>query len=149
MKRFILTSVVLAFAAVIGFTPNLEAAPRHAAVRAPARANYAAHGHAVNHGYVGPAYHGHFDHFHVRGFRGWNWRCWFPAYGAYGYYSGADQLWYYWYAPFDQYLPITYMSMYPPTPAGAAPVSMLPAPAPMLPALPPGAAFVPGPITAP
>jgi hypothetical protein len=83
----------------------------------------------------------------VRGYRGWVSRCWFPSYGSYGYYCGADQLWYYWYAPLNEYLPISYMSVYPPTP-GAAPVGVMQV-APGMPALPPGASFVPGPITAP
>jgi hypothetical protein len=54
-----------------------------------------------------------------------------------------------------QYLPITYMSIYPPTPFGVAPVGLvpvgtgLPVGLPMSSALPPGAMIVPGPITAP
>ncbi len=144
MKRFILMTAALAFAAVLGSTTNLEAAPHmgggHVVVHA--------HAPAVFHG---PALHGHPVHvpFHVHGYGGWGARCWFPGYGCYGYYAGAEQVWYYWYAPFNEYLPITYMSTYPPTPLGVAPVGVVPVAPPMSPALPAGAAFVPGPITAP
>ena len=148
MKRFILTSVALAFAVVLGSTTNLEAAPHKGG------------GHVASHGHVA-AHTGHASFvahrpvnftFRARGYRGWASRCWFPSYRCYGYYCGADQLWYYWYAPLNQYLPITYMSVYPPTvgiaPVGVAPVGM-PVMSPTSPALPPGASFVPGPITTP
>jgi hypothetical protein len=137
MKRFILTSVALVFALVLGSTANLDAAPHKGS------------GHVVTHAHAPSVVHGHPAHvqFHVRGYRGWVSRCWFPSYGCYGYYCGAEQLWYYWYAPLNEYLPISYMSVYPPT-QGLAPVGMVQA-APGMPSLPPGASFVPGPITAP
>ena len=140
MKRFILHSVALCFAVLPGFTSDLYAGPQGV----PHPAHMVAHVHApvVLHGH---AFHGAF---HVRGYRGWISRCWFPSIGCYGYYCGADQTWYYWYAPFDEYLPISYMSMYPPTPMGVAPANVIPATPGSL-ALPPGASLVPGPITAP
>ena len=145
MKRFILTTVALvAIAAMLGSTNSVDAAPHRVA------------GHAVTHGHVTVHAHhdlvvrGHSVHVpvHVRGYAGWSSRCWFPGYRTYGYYCGADQAWYYWYAPLNEYLPVAYMSIYPPTPVGYAPVGMVPV-TPGLPALPSGATFVPGPITAP
>ncbi len=147
MKRFILTNVAVVFALVLGWTNNVDAAPHkggsHTVVHAHAPV---VHGPAIHTPVV---VHGHPAHvpFHVRGYRGWVSRCWFPGYGCYGYYCGTDQVWYYWYAPLNEYLPITYLSVYPPTP-GVAPVGFAPV-APGMPALPAGASFVPGPITAP
>jgi hypothetical protein len=140
MRRFILTPLALAFGAMLGCAANLDAAPHrgggHVAVYA--HAPLVVHNQSIH----GPV------HFHVRGYRGWVSRCWFPGYRCYGYYCGEDQAWYYWYAPLNEYLPISYMSIYPPTPGGVAPVGVVPVAAGM-PALPPGATFVPGPITAP
>jgi hypothetical protein len=156
MKRIILTSAALTALGLFGFAPILEAAP-------PPHGHPAPVPHAPAHVHVAPAHvahthalviHGHPVHVpvHVRAYHGWGWRCWFPSFNCYGYYSVEDQVWYYWYAPFDEYLPITYMSMYPPTvypPTGVvAPVTVAPI-APGVPALPPGASYVPGPIAAP
>ncbi len=142
MKRFIMTTLAVAFAAVLGFTTtNLEAAPHKGGGHVAAHAHVAVHAHA-------PLGHPAHASFHVRGYRGWTSRCWFPSYSSYGYYCAADQLWYYWYAPLNEYLPISYMSTYPPTQFGVAPVGVVPV-TPGMPALPPGATFVPGPITAP
>jgi hypothetical protein len=153
MKRFILTSVAAAFAAVLG-TTNLYAAPHggHPAHAAP-HTHAAPHAQVAAHAHAAIVVHGHSMHvpIHVRGYRGWVSRCWFPRFGCYGYYCGTDQAWYYWYAPFDEYLPISYMSIYPPAPIGVAPTSVVPLTPgmPMSATLPPGATFVPGPITAP
>ena len=154
MKRFILTTVAVAFAAVLGCTTNLDAAPPRGHTTTHVRV--ATHAHVVTHAHV--AIHAHHTlvvrghsvsvPVHVRGYGGWVSRCWFPGYRTYGYYCGTDQAWYYWYAPMNEYLPISYMSIYPPTPVGIAPVGMVPV-TPGLPALPSGASFVPGPITAP
>jgi hypothetical protein len=145
MKRFILTIVAVAFAAVLCTTSNIDATPHKGG-------GPAVHPHVVVHAHAPLVVHAHPAHFHVRGYGGWVSRCWFPSYGCYGYYCGAEQTWYYWYAPFNEYLPISYMSIYPPTPVGAAPIVLIPvAPVtlPMSSALPPGATLVPGPITAP
>ncbi len=138
MKRFILTTVAVAIAAVMSDTTNLDAAPHKGS------------GHVVAHAHAPLVVHGHPIHasFHVRGYGGWVSRCWFPGYRCYGYYCGEDQAWYYWYAPLNEYLPISYMSAYPPTPVGVAPIGVIPV-TPGLPALPPGTTFVPGPIMAP
>jgi hypothetical protein len=138
MKRFILTTLAMVSVVVLAFTTNLDAAPHKGG------------GHVAVHAHAPLGVHGHPAHvpFHVRGYGGWVSRCWFPGYRCYGYYCGADQAWYYWYAPLNEYLPISYMSIYPPTPFGVAPVGVV-AVTPGLPALPPGATFVPGPITAP
>jgi hypothetical protein len=170
MKRFILIAVAVAFAAVLSGTTNLDAAPHRSVGHVAAHVHVAPAAHVAAHVHVAPAahvavhtplavhshatlvVHGRSVHVpvHVRGYNGWGWRCWFPGYRTYGYYSGADQAWYYWYAPLNQYLPITYMSIYPPTPAGFAPVMPgQPVMPPMSPALPPGATLVPGPISAP
>jgi hypothetical protein len=157
MKRFILTTVAVAFAAVLGCTTNLDAAPHRGGGHVAAHAHVAAHTHVAVHAHAPLVVHGHSVHVpvHVRGYGGWVSRCWFPGYRTYGYYCGTDQVWYYWYAPLDEYLPISYMSIYPPTPVGVAPVGVvpvtpgLPVTMPMSPALPPGTTFVPGPITAP
>jgi hypothetical protein len=141
MKRFILTTMAVAFAAMFASTTNLEAAPHKVVSHAAVHAHVAPHAPLVVH--HGPS--GHVP-FHVHGYRGWVSRCWFPGYGCYGYYCGTEQVWYYWYAPFNEYLPISYMSIYPPTAGGVAPVNMVQA-APGMPALPSGASFVPGPIT--
>jgi hypothetical protein len=151
MKRFILTTAAVAFAAVLSCTANLDAAP-HKSVGHVAPAHVAGHAHVAVRSHATLVVHGHSMHVpvHVRGYSGWTSRCWLPNYRTYGYYCGADQLWYYWYAPLNQYLPITYMSIYPPTPLGVAPVTTgIPVTMPMSPALPPGAIIVPGPINAP
>ncbi len=166
MKRFILTALALAVALVFGGSAHLDAAPHgghashaghaHVAVHAHAPVHAAAHV-AVAHRPVAASHfrtivdHGRSLHVpvHVRGYRGWASRCWFPGYRCYGYYGGDDQLWYYWYEPFAEYLPITYMSIYPPTAGIAPPMTGVPMAMPASPALPPGATFVPGPITAP
>lgn len=150
MKRFILTTVAVAFAAVLGFTTNLDAAPHRGGGHVATHAHIAVHGHVAVHAHHALVVHGHSVNVpvHVRGYRGWVSRCWFPGYHTYGYYCGTDQVWYYWYAPLNEYLPISYMATYPPTPVGVAPVGVVPV-TPGLPALPPGATFVPGPITAP
>jgi hypothetical protein len=150
MKRFILTSVAAALAVVFSCSTSLEASPPRGA----------SHGHVASHVHVAPGHahvasyyhyhtiHGHSVRVYVGGYRDWAYRCWFPFYRTYGYYSGPDQVWYYWYAPFGEYLPITYMSIYPPTPA-TAPVGVVPS-APSAPvALPSGATYIPGPISAP
>jgi hypothetical protein len=155
MKRFIQTIAAVAVATVFCFTTNLDAAPHHGGGgHVAAQAHVVAHTHVVAHAPVAVhahaplVVHNHPVHFHVRGYHGWASRCWFPGYGCYGYYCGVDQAWYYWYAPLNEYLPISEMSIYPPTPDGVAPVGMVPV-APGMPALPPGATFVPGPVTAP
>jgi hypothetical protein len=92
--------------------------------------------------------------YHVHGYRGWTAYCWFPQYQCYGYYSAADGLWYYWYAPLNRYQSIALMAQYPPTPIGVglnSPVAgtpglpVTPGTASTLPsgALPPGATTVP------
>jgi hypothetical protein len=147
MKRFILTSVgtlAMAFAAVLCNTPSVDAAPH----KGGGGGHAVTHAHVAVHAHAPLVVHGHPAHFHVHGYGGWVSRCWFPSYGCYGYYSGAEQVWYYWYAPLNEYLPISYMSIYPPTPVGVAPVGVV-AVVPGMPALPSGATFVPGPITAP
>jgi hypothetical protein len=158
MNRFVFASAALMLLAVFGYTANLDASPPHGhpAHVAPA------HGHvAPAHLHVAPAHvhvaahthalviHGHSVNVSVRlhGYHGWSSRCWFPTYNTYGYYCGEDATWYYWYAPFNEYLPISYMSIYPPTMA-VAPVTVAPI-VPGVPVLPPGASYVPGPIMAP
>jgi hypothetical protein len=142
MTRFILTVAAVAFAAVLGSTTNLYATSHHGGGHVAVHAHVVAHPAHIVHRPVGNY------RFHERGYRGWVSRCWFGSYGCYGYYCGADQLWYYWYAPFNEYLPTSYMSVYPPTQCGVAPVNVVQV-TPGMPALPPGATQVPGPITAP
>jgi hypothetical protein len=50
-----------------------------------------------------------------RGFRGFSASNWLPAFGVYSYYNPDDTVWYYWYEPFEMYLPISYINDYPPT----------------------------------
>src|SRR5436190_1573249 len=138
MKRFILTSVAAVLFAGLGVATNADAAPYHGRsihgsphVHVTSRA-LVVHGHSVN------------VRVYARGYNSWAYRCWFPSYRTYGYYCGTERLWYYWYAPFNQYLPITYMAVYPPTvalaPVGIVPVSPgLPVAVPTMPALPTGA----------
>lgn len=156
MKRLIVTSVAVACAFVFAFSANVDAAPVHGHASV-------AHGNVgVAHNHVAVAHHNvaasHSRALYVhgrsvnvstfaRGYRGWTSRCWFPNYGCYGYYGATG--WYYWYAPYNEYLPISYMPMYPPT-QGFAPGGMLPG-APMMPptgiAPPTGATIIPGPVT--
>jgi hypothetical protein len=160
MKSFILTTV--AVAAVLGCTIKVDAASPRSGSHSASHARVATHGHVATNSHVAVHAHrtlvvrGHSVNvpFHVRGYGGWGSRCWFPSYRSYGYYCDTDQLWYYWYAPLNEYLPITYMSIYPPTqvvaPVGIVSVTPgLPVTLPMSSALPPGATLVPGPITAP
>jgi hypothetical protein len=169
MKRLILIVVAMAFAAVFGGTTNLDASPpkgsshgaSHTKAAGPAHVavhgRVAVHANATDHAHRTLLVYGRSVHVpvHGRGYGGWASRCWLPSYRTYGYYSGAEQVWYYWYAPLNEYLPITYMSVYPPTPMGVAPVGLspvtpgLPAALPMSSELPPGATLAPGPITAP
>lgn len=65
-------------------------------------------------------------------FNGWTKHCHFPQYGCRGYYCPEDATWYYWYEPFECYLPVSYMASYPPPSGGKEG-----------PALPPGATPVP------
>jgi hypothetical protein len=162
MKRFIMTIVAVAGLSVLG-SATVEAAPGkgaphgyrsgsthinhvgpvHVANVAPARINHATHTNLLVHGrYLNVP-------FRVAGYRNWSYRCWFPSYRSYGYYSPVDSLWYYWYAPLNQYLPVTYMSLYPPT-QYAPPVGFAPNPVMPQGIVPPsGASLVPGPITYP
>jgi hypothetical protein len=61
--------------------------------------------------------------YHVRDYRAWSSYCWFPQYRCYGYYSSIDGLWFYWYAPLNRFLPVSYMVQYPPAAIGIGPVS--------------------------
>jgi hypothetical protein len=142
MKRFILTTAAVAFALVLGSTTNLEASPPHHGGHGSAHVHVTAHSHRTvvvrGRSVDVRVYH--------RGYHGWTSRCYLPSYRTYGYYSGGG--WYYWYAPFNEYLPITYLSIYPPTPIAAVPVTTS-LPVAVSPTLPPGAVLVPGPITSP
>jgi hypothetical protein len=149
MKRFILTTAAVAFALVLGSTTNLNASPPHG--HGGGHGHATVHAHVVVHSHHPLVVHGHSVNvrYYNRGYHGWSARCWFPSYRTYGYYSGGE--WFYWYAPLNEYLPTTYMSIYPPTVA-VAPVAVIPTtslPVVALPALPPGATIVPGPIPSP
>ena len=56
-----------------------------------------------------------------KNFKGWTAYCFFKKYQCYGYYSPAKRLWFYWYAPFNRFLPVSYMAIYPPTNVGVVP----------------------------
>ncbi len=63
-------------------------------------------------------YHGHnynFRYYH-RHYRGWSSYCWLPSYHCYGYFCPEDSCWYYWYAPYNCYIPIQYVRTFAPTP---------------------------------
>jgi hypothetical protein len=141
MKRFILTTAAVAFALFLGSTTNVEASPHHG-------------GHAAVHSHRSLVVHGHSVNvrYHVRGYNGWSARCWFPAYRTYGYYCGSEQVWYYWYAPMNCYLPTTYLSVYTPAPIVVNPVTVVPTttlPVAVTPTVPSGTTIIPGPIPAP
>lgn len=55
---------------------------------------------------------------YARSFQGWTAYCFITKYQCNGYYSSATRLWYYWYAPFNRFLPISYLPIYPPTMGG-------------------------------
>ena len=61
-----------------------------------------------------------------RNFHDWKSYCYFRRYHCYGYYNAASRLWFYWYQPFNRYLPISYMSTYPPVNIGQIPVPAIP-----------------------
>src|ERR1022692_3057729 len=106
MKRFILTTVAVAFAVVLGCTTNLDAAP-HKSAGHVSHASVAAHTHVATHANVAvhpnDAFRAHATLIvratsvhvpvHVRVYSGWTSRCWLPSYRTYGYYCGTDQLW--------------------------------------------------------
>lgn len=58
-----------------------------------------------------------------KNFKGWTAYCFFKKYQCYGYYSPAKRVWFYWYAPFNRFLPVSYMAIYPPTNVGVVPNS--------------------------
>jgi hypothetical protein len=141
MKRFILTSLAITALAALACANTVGAAPGHG----PAHVTHVTH--------VGPIHVTHVAPVHINFATHTN----LLVHGRYvnapfrvaGYYCPVDSLWYYWYAPMNQYLPVTYMADYPPT-QFAPPVGF--APNPVLPqgiAPPSGATLIPGPITAP
>ena len=67
---------------------------------------------------------------HPRNFRGWSKYCWFPRYQCYGYYNASQRMWFYYYEPFARFLPIRYLTTYPPTTVGIGPVTTTAATAP-------------------
>ena len=133
MKRFILNTVAAASIALFGMSANLQAAPHggahaahasrapaHGVARAPvAHSHVASHAHVAVHAHAhAPLVHPAHVRYHVRGYRGWAWRCWFPGYRTYGYYCGDEQCWYYWYAPLNEYLPVSLHGDLPADPRG-------------------------------
>ena len=127
MSRFILTAAAIAFTTLLTCGTDSQAKP-------------GSHTPAMHKSHT-PANHNHVrSNFHDRGFRGWNSYCWFPRYRCYGYYCTTDQCWFYWYQPFNQYLPISMMGTYPPTAFGQPQVGMGPGAPGML---PPGATQLP------
>ena len=60
---------------------------------------------------------------HSRNFRGWSKYCWFPRYQCYGYFNASQRMWFYYYEPFARFLPVRYLTMYPPTTVGIGPVT--------------------------
>ena len=60
---------------------------------------------------------------HGRNFRGWSNYCWFPRYRCYGYCNASQRMWFYYYEPFATFLPVRYLSTYPPSTVGIGPVS--------------------------
>jgi hypothetical protein len=61
--------------------------------------------------------------YHIH-YRGWTRYCWFPTYRCYGYFCPTALCWYYWYAPQQCYLPISYVTTYPPTPTTGVTVNV-------------------------
>jgi hypothetical protein len=47
-------------------------------------------------------------------YNSWSQRCWFPQHNCYGYYCPQRACWYYFYQPFNRYLPVQYMSQFAP-----------------------------------
>ena len=109
MIRFILTSVVVAAVALISSTSTVEANPGQSH-----SGSYSAR--------VGVHSHNHSLHvnFRVRDYRGWTSYCYFSSYRCYGYCDAG--VWYYWYEPMARFLPVSYMSAYPPINTGFVPV---------------------------
>ena len=60
-----------------------------------------------------------------RSYNSWGGRCYFPTYRCYGYYS-PTQGWYYWYSPYNQYMPVSVMAQYPPVDTLATPITPAP-----------------------
>jgi hypothetical protein len=97
--------------------------------------------------------------FRARDFRGWSSYCYLPQSRCYGYY--CEGMWFYWYEPMAQFLPISYITLYPPINTGFVPVTRFPgavgvlpvgvapvgpvgvAPLAGTPALPPGGTMLP------
>ena len=84
---------------------------------------------------------------HAHDFHGWSAHRYLPKYHCYGYYSPVKRLWFYWYAPFNSYLPLSYLAIYPPPNVGIVPTITGPGPADVAsadqPTLPPGATAAP------
>jgi hypothetical protein len=59
--------------------------------------------------------HYHF-HTYYRHYKNWSHYCWFPSHHCYGYFCPTQCCWYYWYAPYNCYLPCSYMTNFAPTP---------------------------------
>jgi hypothetical protein len=74
-------------------------------------------GHGVLHGFhYGPGgYYG-------RDFRGWRGSYWNVTYGCSWYFCPDANCYYYWYAPWDCYLPVSQIALYPPPPGSIAPM---------------------------
>ena len=55
------------------------------------------------------------DRYHNHDYRGWSRYGWFPQYRCYGYYCSDSSSWFYWYGPYNRYLPVSRISELPPT----------------------------------
>jgi len=72
----------------------------------------------------------HYTYF-PRGYCSWRNYCWFGSYRCYGYFT--DGCWFYWCETLGGFMPISYMTLYPPTTMGTVPPSTGVAPAGVLP----------------
>ena len=145
MKRSILIVAAFAFATLFCCGTDSQASSRHASTRINI-----SHGRSIN----VPVF--------ARDHR-FDSHCWFGTYRCTGYYCAADQQWYYWYEPTAQFLPISLMSLYPPTTPGVTVITRLPGVAAVrvvpgvvpagvvsgMPGLPPGASALPNGTPAP
>ena len=138
MNRLILTAAAVAFTFVLVTGTDTQAnGPRGGTTRSNVQTTRTIHSNNLH------------SSFRASSYCGWNSYCWFGQCRCYGCYCPSAQCWYYWYAPMQCYLPISYMTIYPPTPFGAPGMGIpgigVPPIAPMgagLPGLPPGAAPV-------
>jgi hypothetical protein len=58
-------------------------------------------------------------HHYDRYYHGWSRYCWFPSYHCYGYFCPQERCWYYYSNSYSCYMPVSYITVFTPTPCTA------------------------------